>query len=577
MQQHKANKFNGELGSIIKNPTEVKSKIQEVMELFTLKKQFSIFNPLKSRGHEVSKLLGILVLLPFYGIGNIYNMAKANIASENKDAYYTIKNNEHIDWRKLLVLFAKRFRFLINRRDTMKKSGITALIGDDSPLHKTGKKTENISTVHDHVTNTFILGFKILVIGYWDGGSFIPIDFSIHREKGSKLQKAKNALKSANKTLQSTSEKLKKAKASLVKKQVVTAKHRLKVKINPTNTNINNLEKSIASYQKAKAKVSLLKKELAKNQSRQRLLKEEQHLIAKKFPEYGLSRKEKKQQFSKNRANESYGHIRSKETDSSKITMFITMVKRAVSNGFIPDYVLTDSWFFCQELLKTIDKLAKKGVKLLSMVKMGNTIYTLLPNGKTYNAKALLNLHERKASYNRKIKAKYIKVPVMYYGIRINLFFVKIGQKGSWRLLVTNDLSLVFIKMMEVYQLRWSIEVFFKESKQYLNLGKSCSSDFDGQIADATISMIQHIMLTFFKRMNYQQSFGELFKTISSEMIESSLAEKLWEVFMQVIEEFGEILKLDILEIQEQIMRNDKAMLFMKQLIFQKTDLKNVA
>jgi hypothetical protein len=32
-------------------------------------------------------------------------MAKANIAPENKDAYYTIKNNDHIDWRKLLVLF----------------------------------------------------------------------------------------------------------------------------------------------------------------------------------------------------------------------------------------------------------------------------------------------------------------------------------------------------------------------------------------------------------------------------------------------------------------------------------------
>jgi hypothetical protein len=36
MRQHKANKFNRELGSIIKNPTEVKNKIQEVMELFNI-------------------------------------------------------------------------------------------------------------------------------------------------------------------------------------------------------------------------------------------------------------------------------------------------------------------------------------------------------------------------------------------------------------------------------------------------------------------------------------------------------------------------------------------------------------
>ncbi len=577
MQQNKDNKFNGELGSLVKDSADVKSKIEEVMDLFTIRKQLSVFNTLKSHGHEVSKLLSILVLLPFYGIGNIYNMVQANIAPENKDAYYTIKNNEHIDWRKLLVLFAKRFCYLTNRRGTMKKTGITALIGDDSPLHKTGKKTENISMVHDHVTNTFILGFKILVVGYWDGGSFIPIDFSIHREKGSRLQKAKDALKSANKTLQSTADKLKKAKASFQKKQDVTAGHRSKVKTNPTSTNIKNMERSIASYQKAKAKVSLLEKELAKRQSCQKLLKEKQGLTAKKSPEYGLSRKEKKQQFKKNRDNGSYGHIRSREADTSKTSMFITMVKRAVSNGFVPDYVLTDSWFFCRELLKTIDKLSTKGVKLLSMAKMGNATYTLLPSGKTYNAQALLNSNERKASYNRKLKARYIKIPVMYFGIRINLFFVKMGQKASWRLLATNDLNLGFIKMMEVYQIRWSIEVFFKESKQYLNLGRSCSSDFDGQIADATLSMIQHIMLTFFKRMNHQQSFGGLFKAISGEMVESSLAEKLWEIFLHVIMEFGEILKLDILEIHEQTMRNEKAMLFMKQLIFQKSNLKNVA
>jgi len=30
------------------------------------------------------------------------------------------------------------------------------------------------------------LGFKILIMLYWDGKSFIPVDFSIHREKGKK-------------------------------------------------------------------------------------------------------------------------------------------------------------------------------------------------------------------------------------------------------------------------------------------------------------------------------------------------------------------------------------------------------
>ena len=157
MQQNKANKFNEELGSIIKNTENVKTKIEEVMELFTFKKQLSVFDTLKKHGHEVSKLLGILVLLPFYGVDNIYNMIKSGITFENKDAYYDVKNNENIDWRMLLVLFAKRFGSLIQKRNTLKKIGITALIGDDSPFYKAGKMMENISMVHDHVTNNFIL------------------------------------------------------------------------------------------------------------------------------------------------------------------------------------------------------------------------------------------------------------------------------------------------------------------------------------------------------------------------------------------------------------------------------------
>ena len=70
---------------------------------------------------------------------------------------------------------------------------IRALIIDDTTAAKTGKHIEGAGYVHDHVSGRFVLGFKILVGGYWDEVSFIPIDFSIHREKrGSGLKKAQN-------------------------------------------------------------------------------------------------------------------------------------------------------------------------------------------------------------------------------------------------------------------------------------------------------------------------------------------------------------------------------------------------
>jgi len=112
-------------------------------------------------------------------------------------------------------------------------------------------------------------------------------------------------------------------------------------------------------------------------------------------------------------------------------------------------------------------------------------------------------LYERKSQRCKKLKADYIRVNCWYKGIRVNFFFVRMGKSGKWHLLLTTDLNLSFIKLMEIYQIRWSIETFFKESKQYLGLSDCSSNTFDAQIADITISMMQHLMLSYFKRINY--------------------------------------------------------------------------
>ncbi|MFT6947876.1 MAG: hypothetical protein ACJARP_002307, partial [Vicingaceae bacterium] len=52
----------------------------------------------------------------------------------------------------------------------------------DTDLPKTGKTIEGISKIFNHVSNKYYLGFKLLVVGYWNGSVFIPIDFSLHRE-----------------------------------------------------------------------------------------------------------------------------------------------------------------------------------------------------------------------------------------------------------------------------------------------------------------------------------------------------------------------------------------------------------
>jgi hypothetical protein len=112
---------------------------------------------------------------------------------------------------------------------------------------------------------------------------------------------------------------------------------------------------------------------------------------------------------------------------------------------------------------------------------------------------------------------------------------------------------------MKVYQIRWAIEVFFKECKQYLNLGKCKSSWFDAQIADTTVSMVQHIMLSYYKRINCQQSFAGLFEAISKEMVELDLVSRMIGIIWELIEVVCSIAGTDFIVVQEQLIRNDSA------------------
>jgi len=58
------------------------------------------------------------------------------------------------------------------------------MILDDTIQPKKGKKIEGISHVYDHVTHRYVLGFKDLLLAFWDGINTIPLDFSFQSERG---------------------------------------------------------------------------------------------------------------------------------------------------------------------------------------------------------------------------------------------------------------------------------------------------------------------------------------------------------------------------------------------------------
>ena len=114
--------------------------------------------------------------------------------------------------------------------------------------------------------------------------------------------------------------------------------------------------------------------------------------------------------------------------------------------------------------------------------------------------------------------------------------------------------------LIQIYQIRWTIEVFFKESKQLLGLGRCQSNDFDAQIADTTITMLQYILLSMRFRIAHYESMNGLFAELSEQMIQKRLDERLWGLFVELLNVMTKLFDdIDENEVMEKIFENDEA------------------
>ena len=272
---------------------------------------------------------------------------------------------------------------------------------------------------------------------------------------------------------------------------------------------------------------------------------------------YGLSKKESRLQFSKKRDSHSPGYKRALELDKKKGEVAVSMLKRAVRNGFLATYVLMDSWFVNDYMIKSIRSIKKGAIHILGMCKLDRRKY--LVNKKELNARQLITQNERKhGKYSRKYKSTYIPVVVDYKGEKVKLFLIRYHRAKNWTVLLTTNLTLSFAEAIELYQIRWTIEVLYKECKQYLRLGGSQNTDFDGQIADAAITLATHTILSLQKRFSAYETMGELFRETQQQLLELTLWERLIKVFIKMLVQLTTVLNIDIEETIEALMQNDQ-------------------
>jgi IS4 transposase len=89
----------------------------------------------------------------------------------------------------------------------------------------------------------------------------------------------------------------------------------------------------------------------------------------------------------------------------------------------------------------------------------------------------------------------------------VKLLLTSDGHK-KWHGFLATDLSLDASQIVGYYSRRWAIEVFFKDAKQMLCLGKEKSKAFDAAVAGYSVMMIRYLLLIYL--MNNSRIIGLL-------------------------------------------------------------------
>ena len=118
-------------------------------------------------------------------------------------------------------------------------------------------------------------------------------------------------------------------------------------------------------------------------------------------------------------------------------------------------------------------------------------------------------------------------------------------RNGDWTGLLTTNTKLDFFEAYHIYSMRWSVEVFFKEAKSLLGLGKSQSRDFASQIASISIAVLQYNILGTVKRFRSYETIGGLFHQATDGVVQLSVTERIWGILQELVRIIAEAFLID--------------------------------
>lgn len=248
----------------------------------------------------------------------------------------------------------------------------------------------------------------------------------------------------------------------------------------------------------------------------------------------------------------SCGAKRRQEAVCKSTSLIAPMLQRALAAGIKAKYLLMDSWFGMPSIISK----AREHLPVICMIKRTPKIHY----GFDGTWLSVDSIHARLRKRRGLAKILGSALVTMNDGKPARIVFVRNKHKKDWLALLSTDIKLPEAEVVRIYGKRWDIEVFFRTTKQHLDLEKGCQArDFDALIAHTTIVMLRYIFLAMEQRRHDDpRTLGLLFHACCDEVRDLEYLEALQRILTltmlhlqenkQVAEELCQAIMADVLQ-----------------------------
>jgi len=239
--------------------------------------------------------------------------------------------------------------------------------------------------------------------------------------------------------------------------------------------------------------------------------------------------------------------------ERSKPEMVGEMISRALRADITADYFLADAWFATKPILRLTEDQSLTAIVRMKKNKMKYRLTTVEGTQLLCAAEEL---------YQRQIKGQWRKVsggPYQSKSVivelnlaqspsecdhwaKVKLLFVRgvneekqQAGKHDWALFLTTDSHLGDGKVLEIYALRWGIEVYFKEAKQKLGFLKEQSTHYSTYLASIHLTALRFCLLLYARYEDGTARLSESRNQMIDSLCRLDFAGRLWGLFRALI------------------------------------------